>query len=147
MFLGLMVQALFLPLLVLFNPTPILTHSGYLLSTLGVIIGFRSLKEISFSAFLGLSSPSKETENHLVIRGLYSLVRHPLYLGIVLIFLGYFLVSGTVGALIHLFCLLIYLPIGIYFEERNLLKKYGSLYEDYLRRIPAILPFKTKKGL
>ncbi len=147
LFLGIVIQALFLPYLPVFNPSKFSAYLGYMLTTLGVVICLRSLKEISFANFLGFTDTTSKSEDPLVIRGIYSKIRHPLYLGLLFIFFGFFVVSGTLGAFIHLFCLLVYLPIGIYFEEKNLLKMYGSAYDDYRKRIPAILPFKLKKGL
>lgn len=147
LFIGILVQALFLPNQKMLETSPNLSYVGYMLATLGVVLTSRSLKEISFSSFLGLSGKKNEPTEHLVIRGIYSKIRHPLYLGLILIFLGYFLVSGTVGALIHLSCLIGYLPFGIYIEEKNLLKKYGEAYADYQKTVPAIFPLKLKKGL
>ena len=145
LFTGILVQGLFLPSRILFPATPYLTYLGYMLAALGVIIGSRSMKEISFSSFLGLYKASDNAPDRLVDHGIYSWIRHPLYLGLVLIFLGYFIVSGSSGALIHLLCLISYLPVGIYFEEKNLLEKYGSAYEDYRRKVSALLPLKIKK--
>ncbi len=147
LFIGILVQALFLPNQKMLETSPNLSYVGYMLATLGVVLTSRSLKEISFSSFLGLSGKKNEPTEHLVIRGIYSKIRHPLYLGLILIFLGYFLVSGTVGALIHLSCLIGYLPFGICIEEKNLLKKYGEAYADYQKTVPAIFPLKLKKGL
>ncbi len=143
---GILFQALFLPNQQVLQTNPYTNYIGYMLATLGVVMTSRSLKEISFSSFLGLSRKDIESTDSLVIRGIYGKMRHPLYLGLILIFLGYFLVSGTVGALIHMSCLIGYLPFGIYFEEKNLLKKYGNAYSDYQKSVPAILPLKLKKG-
>lgn len=148
LFIGILIEALFLPNEVLFKKSPSLNYTGYMLATLGVILSSRSLKEISFYSFLGLSHKNQEAATEkLRIQGIYSHVRHPLYLGLLLIFLGYFLVSGTSGGLIHLCCLVAYLPFGIYFEEKNLLKKYGLTYSDYQKNVPAFFPVKLKKGL
>lgn len=146
-FLGILIQALFLPNQLLIKGSPYLSYAGYMLATLGVVLTSRSFKEISFFTFVGLSGKNSNATEKLIIRGIYSKIRHPLYLGLVLIFLGYFLVSGTAGALIHISCLMAYLPIGIYFEEKNLLKKYGSAYSEYQKSVPAIFPLKLKKGL
>jgi protein-S-isoprenylcysteine O-methyltransferase Ste14 len=146
LFIAILVQALFLPHQLLVKGSPYLSYGGYMLATLGVVLTSRSLKEISLSSFIGLSGEDLGAREQLIIRGIYAKVRHPLYLGLVLIFLGYFLVSGTVGALIHLSCLIGYLPFGIYYEEKNLLKKYGSAYSDYRKSVPAIFPIKLKKG-
>jgi len=144
LFLGIMVQILFLPEKILFTTNSILVYTGYMSATIGIIICTKSLKEISMPSFLGLSE-GRIISDKLISKGIYSLIRHPLYLGMLLIFLGYLLVSASVGSFIHLLCLIIYLPIGIYFEERNLIKKYGEGYKNYAKQVPAIFPFKTKK--
>jgi methanethiol S-methyltransferase len=79
-------------------------------------------------------------ESPLIQKGMYNRVRHPLYLGLTLVFLGYFLVAGTTGSLIHLACLILYLPFGIYFEERKLLALYGETYKKYKDQVPAFFP-------
>jgi protein-S-isoprenylcysteine O-methyltransferase Ste14 len=35
---------------------------------------------------------------------------------------------------------LVYIPIGIYFEEKKLIKMYGDQYVEYKKRVPAIFP-------
>lgn len=142
---GIVVQAVFLPQQGLFGKTPESNYIGYMLAAVGVIILNRSLKKISLRIFVGLSN--EETSNHepLQISDIYSFVRHPLYLGLLFIFVGYFLVSGNVGALIHLACLVIYLPIGIYFEEKNLVATYGEAYRKYQQEVPAFFPIPFKK--
>ncbi|GMQ31479.1 isoprenylcysteine carboxylmethyltransferase family protein [Algoriphagus confluentis] len=137
LFFLLLVQASLLPPLLLFPPIQILSHLGYLVATLGVIVLLRSIREISVRKFLIESEPKT---NDLIIQGIYSKVRHPLYLGLLLIFGGYFMVSGTLGAGIHLACLMVYLPFGIYFEEQNLLEFFGDAYREYQRKVPAFFP-------
>ncbi|GMQ25276.1 hypothetical protein Aoki45_19580 [Algoriphagus sp. oki45] len=137
LFFLLLVQASLLPPQLLFPPIQILSHLGYLVATLGVIVLLRSIREISVRKFLIESEPDT---NDLIIQGIYSKVRHPLYLGLLLIFGGYFIVSGTLGAGIHLACLMVYLPFGIYFEEQNLLEFFGEKYREYQMKVPAFFP-------
>lgn len=117
-----------------------------MVTTAGVIILMRSAKQISLGSFLGLRAKTeKNAEPELIISDIYSQIRHPLYFGLLAIFLGYFLVSGTVGALIHLGCLIVYLPIGIYFEEKNLIAEFGDQYRNYQKEVPAFFPKIHKK--
>ncbi|MEZ5504026.1 MAG: hypothetical protein R3E50_15730 [Halioglobus sp.] len=37
--------------------------------------------------------------------------------------------------------MLLYIAIGLYFEERDLLAHFGDTYREYKKRIPALLPF------
>ncbi len=144
LFLGIVIQALFLPVENLFSPDQFSQYAGYLIASAGVMIAIKSVKEISMRSFLGLRIAENQ-EVELNTSGMYSQVRHPLYLGLVFIFLGYFLVSGTVGSLIHLACLIGYLPIGICFEEKNLISIFGDRYKSYQQEVPAFFPKIHKK--
>ena len=42
--------------------------------------------------------------------------------------------------MIHLMALLLYLPLGVYYEEKKLVAIYGDAYIDYQRNVPPILP-------
>ena len=84
--------------------------------------------------------PRGNDDMDLITTGLYSKIRHPFYAAMILIFLGYFLFSGSLSAAIHLGILLLYLPIGIYFEEKNLAVQFGEAYQEYKNSVPAIIP-------
>ena len=128
----------------LLTPTDGLQYIGYMLATFGTIISVKSMKGISIKRFIGLvpHDDLKEKER-LLIDGLYRWVRHPLYAGLVLIFLGYFFFLPTVASIIHLAALLVYLPFGIYFEEKKLIILHGQAYVDYQKTVPPLIP--TKK--
>ncbi|EAZ81914.2 putative protein-S-isoprenylcysteine methyltransferase [Algoriphagus machipongonensis] len=126
--------------------SPLTTYFGYLLATFGTIIAIKSSKQIQLKKFLGLSTP--ESQPSLVTSGLYSRTRHPLYVGLVLIFIGYLFVAGQLTSLIHLLCLLVYLPFGIYYEEKNMLATFGEAYQKYQKEVPVFFPriFKKKRA-
>ena len=71
--------------------------------------------------------------------GLYRWVRHPMQSGLLL-----FLWSTptmTVGGLLFAAGLTLYVCIGLHFEERSLRATFGSAYNDYAARVPALIPF------
>ena len=80
-------------------------------------------------------------EGHRVIRtGPYRMVRHPIYSGIWLAFLGTAIALGQVGG--FLACALL---VGARFfksrrEERWLEEELGEEYERYRREVPALVP-------
>ncbi|MBN7814492.1 methyltransferase family protein [Algoriphagus pacificus] len=145
-FLGIMLHSILIPSQKILNPVPILTYLGYVLAAFGTIISVKSSKQIRLKEFIGINPEPEETS--LVTDGLYSYCRHPLYLGLLMIFLGYFMVSAQLTALIHFACLVVYLPFGIYFEEQNLRELFGANYEKYQSKVPMLFPalFKKKRA-
>ena len=74
--------------------------------------------------------------------GIYRLVRHPLYLGTLLIYLSFFLSLGNIflgSALLFLMTLIIYYP-RILHEEKLLLSKFPSAYQQYAGLTPRLIP-------
>jgi len=75
-------------------------------------------------------------------RGPYILVRHPLYLGTILISLSFFLTTGLVvgGAVLWAgLVAAVFLPV-VRKEERELSAWFPGSYPAYLRRVPRLLP-------
>jgi methanethiol S-methyltransferase len=70
---------------------------------------------------------------------LYKLVRHPLYLGFIIAFWATPVM--TAGHLLFSACMTIYIFIGIYHEEKDLVKMYGSEYHVYRENTARVIPF------
>jgi protein-S-isoprenylcysteine O-methyltransferase Ste14 len=86
---------------------------------------------------LAPTDPPKE----LVITGPYRSVRNPIYVGVLLIFLGHFLWFGYWALLIY--TVLAFIGVHsfvILYEEPTLKRKFGAAYEDYLKRVPRWIP-------
>ena len=79
-------------------------------------------------------------DGQLVVSHIFKLVRHPMYLGIILA-----LATSTSAisekVVLNLVCLLAYTYIGIYFEERQLVRVFGDAYVRYQSQVPKLIPF------
>jgi len=130
-----------LPSVLLFDNKGLSHYVSLMLTTLGVIIISRSFREYSFGSFIGL-----RTETHELKRtGILKIVRHPIYSGTILIVIGFFMFYPTIGTLISVSCILAYLPIGIYFEEKKLIREFGEKYLNYKKEVPSVIPRFKKK--
>lgn len=83
----------------------------------------------------------KQIAAELNTTGLYSLVRHPLYLGNFLIWLGVSLFACTwwMTGLVVLLFILIYERVMVA-EEAFLAKRFQGVFEEWADRTPAIIP-------
>lgn len=131
-----------IPKLIIFSHSPTLLYIGYLSAGLGTIIIVRSLKYFSGAKFIGLipHNDLEEQKEELISSGIYKFIRHPIYTGIIGIFIGYFLFDPNLATMLHLIALLLYLPFGIYYEEKKLIEIYGQEYLDYKKTASALFP-------
>ncbi len=89
----------------------------------------------------GYKAEQSRQGGHLVQDGPYSLVRNPMYLGILLIGFGVvlFVFHWWVGLIFALFFVIRYIVL-MGEEEKKLRSVFGKGYEDYIRRVPRLFP-------
>lgn len=78
--------------------------------------------------------------HELVVRGPYRLVRHPIYTGLLLAFLGSALALGEGRGLLAFAILAASFWFKLRLEERWMREQFGSAYTDYMRRVKALVP-------
>ena len=116
---------------------------GWLMAAAGVVVLILAGRNYDLARFLGLAqfrdgTPDQATTPEaLATSGINGVVRHPLYLGLLLIAWG---VATSPFRLATAAAATAYLLIGIRFEERNLLRIYGDSYRHYRGRVPMLLP-------
>jgi protein-S-isoprenylcysteine O-methyltransferase Ste14 len=71
--------------------------------------------------------------------GFYKIVRHPIQTGILI---GIWAVPiSTTSHLIFAAGISVYIFIGLYFEEKDLIQEFGATYLDYMKRVKRVIPF------
>jgi protein-S-isoprenylcysteine O-methyltransferase Ste14 len=81
----------------------------------------------------------KIQDSSLKISGPYNLVRNPIYSADLIAFSALSLCLTPVGLLIPLLIMIHYYQL-IKYEEDKMIKKFGKTYEEYIHKVPAIIP-------
>jgi len=123
--------------------TDIMQFLSLFLAAGGVLMVRAAFKSYSLSSFLGLQ---EEKQGSFQSSGILAYVRHPLYTATILIVLGFFVYDSRPATLLSMLCTFIYLPIGIYLEEKKLVKEFGDTYLKYRRNVPMLIPSFKRRG-
>ncbi len=111
---------------------------GLTLYVAGNALAFAAVKTLGkqYSVYVTL-----QDEHRLVTSGIYGLIRHPIYLRALLVFLGLPLIFRS-------WLFLVLLPLGGLFvaariraEEKLLAERFGAEFEAYRRRTWRLVPF------
>jgi len=82
----------------------------------------------------------------LITTGVYALVRHPMYFGILLVCLGFFFTSLSLLSLLVWLGFFVFYDKMASYEEQSLLQILGKQYVIYQKKVPKWLP-RIKKGV
>lgn len=80
----------------------------------------------------------------LLSEGVYSRIRHPRYVEILLVSFAYALFSNYLGAYIIALLVIPGLHAVVILEERELIDRFGDEYRDYAARVPRYIPKRRK---
>ncbi|HEY5568532.1 MAG TPA: methyltransferase [Gammaproteobacteria bacterium] len=85
----------------------------------------------------GFVMKNKELATH----GPYALVRHPLYVGNILLLIGFSVAGATHWGLpLAVLFFWFYYPPAIEYEDRKLHRLFGAQWEQWARSVPALAP-------
>ena len=103
----------------------------------GVILFAVAQLNLGGSWRIGIDEGSKPG---MVSSGLYSISRHPIYLGFLTVFTGYAAMLPTPLSLVLLLAAYVGFRTQASAEEAYMLRTYGEPYRDYARRVGRFLP-------
>ena len=136
----LLIALFFGPKDLLGSPTKVnqgLWLAGQILFYLGIVIA------IWAAILLGPNLtplPKPKPSGQLIQTGLYKLVRHPIYFGVILVSFGWAGIEQTVYTLVLAFILLIFFDLKSRQEERWLTQKFSE-YAEYKMTTKKLIPF------
>lgn len=79
--------------------------------------------------------------HELITRGPYAIVRHPIYTGLLAMFIGTVIVLGHIAGIIATPLVFVSLWIKLRYEEKLMLEKFPAEYDAYSRRVKRLIPF------
>jgi protein-S-isoprenylcysteine O-methyltransferase Ste14 len=115
---------------------------------LGISLVFIGMALVGWAALYIKEAIGGEVEPRLEVlvkEGPYRFVRHPVYLGMTIAFIGVAFAFRSITGLIGVFVLVV--PTEIYrakLEEKALAQKFGAKWENYSKKTGFILPIPKK---
>ena len=83
---------------------------------------------------------------HVITRGVFSVVRHPIYLGAILAYAGMTCMTlSLASAALFVMIIVFYCYISRY-EEKLLIQRFGDEYREYMKKVPMLIPIKFRHG-
>jgi protein-S-isoprenylcysteine O-methyltransferase Ste14 len=73
-------------------------------------------------------------QEDLVTDGIYSKIRHPMYIGLVLLHIGFPFIFKSFIACMSTILWAAFIAVWTYYEEKNLERRFGRKYIDYRRQ-------------
>ncbi len=128
-------------------PWPFISGAMILIQAAGAVFGALAFRKIDFLEFIGIrqavayiSGRTAEVPGGeaFISKGVYSVVRHPLYLAGIMVFT--FSPFFTINRIIVSAVADIYFLWGARIEDKRMLDQFGEQYRNYMRSVPAIVP-------
>ena len=119
---------------------PIVIAAGAVLILVATVLRHLWHRQLSMRILFGLPELSSRQPQRILTEGAYACVRHPRYVEILVGFLGWALFCNYLAAYLVCAFLVVAIAIIIPMEERELAQRFGPAYEEYRRRVPALVP-------
>ena len=118
--------------------TDLVGNIGLLFCIAGAVIAIWSRYLIGRNWSL---SVQRKVEHELIQKGMYRIIRHPIYFGLLLLITGNGIIVGDYRAIIAVIIVFISFWLKLKKEEKLLIETFGDKYLNYKLRSKALIPF------
>ena len=87
----------------------------------------------------------KRDKPSVIRKSVFNIIRHPIYLSEILLYLGLLMLSISLAAAVVWIIAILFLHYISRYEERQLLARFGKEYEQYIQEVPMWIPRLRKK--
>jgi protein-S-isoprenylcysteine O-methyltransferase Ste14 len=113
---------------------------GFVMAFTGVVISVMGRRELGLNWAHGGEYQVKNNQE-LVTIGIYRYIRHPIYLGVMLAYVGGQIVAGSYLSILFLILFVYSSVVQAKKEEKLLLHYFGKQYEDYMQNTKMLIPY------
>ena len=82
-----------------------------------------------------------QPDHQLIIRGIYTKIRHPMYTGFLVFGLGLIMLTANIFGCAYLPAVVLMVIVRLPSEEAMMVEEFGQAYTDYCRRTRALIPW------
>ncbi|MGH8064284.1 MAG: methyltransferase family protein [Candidatus Entotheonellia bacterium] len=127
------------------SPAPLLLSLSEVLKILGWLLFVAGLVPVIWGhVLLGWRTHMPSVRDTLVRHGLYACVRHPIYSGMMLVFVGLALLRPTATVVVACALGFLWLIVQARLEELDLVQRLPA-YREYMEQVPRFVPRFRKK--
>ncbi len=99
---------------------------GYILTGIGAFIYILS----------AITLHRNKDKESLISNGVYSIIRHPLFLGVIIMFFSHIFLSQNWIIILNTIISIVCLYFICYIEEKENIEKFWKEYEKYIKKVP-----------
>lgn len=124
-----------------FGRRPVLMIASALVFAFVIYLRIQISKRLTTKVLSGFPELAPNTyPPKLLTEGIYARIRHPRYVQLLLAFLAYALFTNYLAVYVVFLIGLVWAPLVVRLEERELRDRFGEEYERYRERVPRFLP-------
>ena len=124
-----------------FGTNPVLIAVAVPMLAASIVLRRKISRHLRFKTLGGL--PELAPESHpqpLLTEGIYSRIRHPRYLEVLLVMASLTLIANNLAAYVNWIVGIPSVLVIVRIEERELRDRFGAEYEAYCARVPRFVP-------